>query len=134
MTSFTGAIQRVAFHARGLKGMMGAPDDPPGVLSSFPFAVTFGGRGDFTGGESQPIRGVHTLVCDMHFALRDLGSDTRRMNDYIQAFSNAVMNDTALNGTVDSLNGVTYEFMSFDYSGTYGIRWELDCKIMDGTK
>ena len=113
--------------------MMGAPDEPPGKMSVFPFAVTFAARGEFSGGENQYIRGNHTLVCDMHFSLRDLAGDTRKMNDYIGTFSNAVMNDTALNATVDSLNAVRYEFTNFDYSGTYGVRWELDCKIMDGT-
>ncbi len=131
--SLSDAIKQVQVIVSGISGIKKAPQYPPEKMSEYPFAIAFPGNGTFTPDASGTKRGLHTITLEVHTARKNMAQDIAAVIDYGESVSSALLNNLRLNSTVDTINGVGYQFgpLGYDTVPTIGYTFSIDVKILN---
>lgn len=125
-----GAIQD---KAGALSGMKGAPDTPPESINQFPFSVCYPGSGEWSPQSAGWMKGLHTIICEIHVSRADLSTGVAQAIPYGQLFANALLSDLRLNNTVDTVRAIRYSFARLQWGGSgeshLGWKFEVDVKV-----
>lgn len=117
----------------GISGIKAATDQPPEAINQYPFALAYPSVGkevrisDFR-------KGIHTIVCEIHFSRQNLPKAIALATPYLDTFMNAVFSNPTLSGTVSTIQEeIRYEFGFLPWGGVadvnIGWRFEVDVKI-----
>jgi len=134
--SLPGAIARLQTLALTISGIKDAPSTPPESINVFPFVVAYPARGEYITEGSGTTRGLHTIHTEIHYARTLLGAAVTSATSMIETYSDTILADLTLNGTVDTIvlgpdNRLPYEFGRLEWGGieTIGIRFIITVKI-----
>lgn len=119
-----------------ITGIKRAHDETPESLSEFPCFINYPRRGTVTpapGGVALAIKGLHTVVCELHITRQDLPTAESVARPFIDRFVKAVWADPKLGNTVDTVNEIRYEYgrLEFGREQHLGIRFEVDFKLQE---
>ena len=106
---YADACDRIMTLLRTLSWVQQAPNDPPGAAIQFPFAALFPGTGR-SERVAEVRRDVHTVNLEVHWAFRDLPRNAGDAKDRLDSLLNLFWSDITLNGTVDCITAIDYEF------------------------
>jgi len=119
-----------------ITGVVRAYDETPESLSEFPCFVNYPRRGTVTpapGSVSRAIKGIHTVVCELHITRQNLPTAEGTARPFIDRFCKKVFADPKLGNTVDTVNEIRYEYGRLDFGGEQhlGVRFEVDFKLQE---
>lgn len=126
------AIAYIQGLAEGLTGIRQAPDFPPEQMNVFPFAVCYPSAGEFRAGPIGLMKGLHSLVVEIHVARKDLPRDVETALPFGELLAAAVFDDPTLGGTVDTVRadeGITYTFGALAWGGQATIGWRITVPV-----
>ena len=128
MATLQQAIEQIQGVVRGLDRMRAAPIKPPEEIAAFPFAVCYSEAGDYEWG-SMIMKGLHTIVIEIHVARKDLPRDYERAMTFAKSVPNAIF--AAIPDTLTAIvtvNTINYTFGPMAYADveTLGFRFRLE--------
>jgi len=131
-------ITRLATLEAALSGVKRAHDETPESLAEMPAFINYPRRGTITPGDPPgQIKGLHTIVSELHIARGILPEAESVARPFISSFPIKVaddFNDGKLNGTVDALLEIRYEYGQLPWGEKeihMGIRFETDVKLKE---
>lgn len=134
MTNYTpqDAIARIQAIARGLTGMVEAPEYPPENMVQFPLAMTYYRQGNTTL-MSGWRKGLHTVFCEVHLSRQLLPGTVKAAMPYYERMMTALEADPTLGGTVSTIiSPVNHTFGWLEYGSQenrhVGWRFEITFK------
>lgn len=136
MATLLDSIHYVQSTVGAIPGISSAPDAPPESINQFPFALTYSSRGTLER-MSDWTKGLHTIVCEIHFSRQNLPRAIEQAMPYLELFINAIWSDPTLGATVSTIkDAIRYEFGFLPWGGAsdvhIGFRFEIDVKIENG--
>jgi hypothetical protein len=131
--TLTDAIAQVQTLVGGLSGIKKAPQYPPDKISQFPFAVAFPGSGEGYREDASSTRELHNIRLEIHMARKNMARDIATVIGYWKLVFDELLSvdNLTLDGTVDTINRITYEFGPLGYADidTIGYTFTIDVKI-----
>lgn len=129
--TLTDAITQIQTIVGAISGIKQAPIYPPEKMSEFPFAIAFPGAGTITTESAGTKRGLHQISLEIHTARKNMAQDVETVIGYGETVANAILGNLTLNGSVDTVNGISYEFgpLGYDTTPTLGYKFTIDVKI-----
>lgn len=141
--SLTSALTQLQKIIGEIDGIRSAPDSPPERAAAFPFVVVYPRSGSFEPegaytATDTAIRGLHTLVLQLHVARRDLPRAYEQALPYGELIKNTIFKQVnfRLSDTVDHVvDAITYEFGGLTYAevDTLGYSFSITVKIRNDT-
>lgn len=134
--SVQAAITALTSIEAGLSGIRTAHDKTPEKLGELPCFINYPRRGTVTpapGSGCTMIKGLHTVVAELHVARKILPHAEGVARPYIDSFVKAVWADPTLGGTVNTVNEIRYEYgrLEFGRETHLGVRFEIDFKLQE---
>jgi hypothetical protein len=129
--SLKAAIEDVQTTIASITGVAAAPLSPPDAPSGqWPLSIAFPRLGSITGGGSQQVVGLHTIICQIHYSRSDLARAYVGIIPYLESVIEAVLADPTLGGTVTTINGeLAYTFGGMTFAGIDTIGWEFEIPV-----
>lgn len=126
------AVAQLQTLARGMAGIVEAPEFVPESANQFPFAISYANSGSVSFPSKGWAIGQHELVTELHFSRISLPAAIEQSLPYFETFIDLIIADPKLNGTIDTVTGVSYEFGQLEYNGTKTLGWlfRIGCKLM----
>lgn len=117
-----------------IPGIKKAPDHAPESIAVSPIALAYPMMGKETAMSAGFRKGIHTIVCELHFNRGNLPVAIEKAVPFLDLFMNAVLRNPTLNGTVSTVvEEIRYTFGFLPWGGiadsTIGFRFEMDVKI-----
>jgi hypothetical protein len=132
------AIKQVQTYIGSLKGIKGAPLEPPDAINNYPFSVCYPDTGTFEIAPTLSKKGLHAVVIELHVNKKGVGASLATAIPFCAAIPNLLfsklLNDNRWNGTIDTFRSVSYAYGQFTYGGveTVGFKFTVnDIKIID---
>lgn len=129
------AIARIQTIARGLVGMVEAPEYPPETMLQFPFALTYYRQGNTTL-MSGWRKGLHTVFCEIHLARQLLPSTIKSAMPFYERFMAAIEDDPTLGGTVSTVVSPinhTFGWIEYGDQGNKHLGWRFEVTFKQET-
>lgn len=127
------AAQEIVDELRKISDLRRVPDEPPESNSQFPFAVVYPVRGNYQGGPPGLMKGLHSVVIELHVARKDLPRDYSTVMDIIDQIPEQMLSalKNARFSELDTFGLIKYEFGALSWGGvdTLGVTY-----IMQNTK
>ena len=129
-------LTRLSVIEDAISGVVRAHDETPESLSEFPCFINYPRRGTVTpapGGVALAIKGLHTVVCELHITRQVLPTAEGVARPFIDLFCKAIFADPKLGNTVDTVNEMRYEYgrLEFGKEQHLGVRFEVDFKLQE---
>ena len=116
-------------------GIRAAPSYPPGKVSTFPVSLCFPGAGTITKEAGGAIRGLHQITLELHMDSQNKARAVEKLNPLARLVYRTLLEgeNFQLNGTVDTINEISYEFgpLGYDATDTIGYTFTIDVKIRE---
>ena len=127
--NYEDACDRIMTLMDGLSWIKAAPADPPAAPAQFPFAALFPEKGTCKRASDYHID-LHTVALEIHWALRDMPRQVGDAKDRLDDITDALLDDITLNGTIDGIIGLEYEFgpMTYGAAQTLGFVFHIEFK------
>lgn len=111
-----------------ISGIRAAPDTPPESINQFPFAVCYPATGAWTPVSAGWMKGLHTVVIEIHVSRADLSTGVAQAMPYLLQVANALLRDTTFGGTVQTFSELRYTFgrLVWGTQGTTHIGWKME--------
>ncbi len=125
------AIARIQAIARGLAGMVEAPEFVPESMNQFPFAMTYYRQGNTTL-QIGWRKGLHTVFCEIHVARQILPLAIQTAMPFYERFMTAIEADPTLNGTVSTIVSPvnhTFGWLEFGSPENRNIGWRFEITV-----
>lgn len=126
-----------------ISGIRSAPDEPPERAAAFPFIICHQSTGTFetetaNDGTDTAVKGLHTIVLQLHVARRDLPRAYAKAIPYPELIKNVIFKQAnlTLSGTIDTIvSEISYTFGDLEYGGvdTLGYIFQIPVKIKNDT-
>lgn len=131
MATLQEAIAQIQTYALTLSNVQAAPAYMPDSANIFPFVVSYAKSGDWTSMSSGFKKGLHTIVTEIHIARADLPKALEQAMPYAESFPNKILGNPTLNGKVDTVIAMRYEFgpLKFAAQDTVGWKFSTDIKM-----
>ncbi len=126
------AVAYVQGLAQNLTGMREALAVPPEQINAFPAAMCYPATGEFRAGPLGMMRGLHSLVVEIHVARVDLPRDIALALPFGEMLAAAVLADPRLGGTVDTVRadeGLSYTFGALAWGGQATVGWRITIPV-----
>lgn len=130
------AIARIQAIARGLSGMVEAPDYVPESMNQFPFAMTYYRQGNTTL-QMGWRKGLHTVFCEIHVARQILPLAIQTAMPFYERFMAAIEADPTLGGTVSTVVSPinhTFGWLEFGSPENRNIGWRFELTFKQETE
>lgn len=125
------AIARIQTIARGLAGMVEAPEYVPESINQFPFAMTYYRQGNTTSMIGWR-KGLHTVFCEIHVARQILPNALKLAMPFYERFMIALIADPSLGGTVSTVVwpvNHTFGWLEFGPADNKHIGWRFEITV-----
>lgn len=137
MTNYTpqDAIARIQTIARGLTGMVEAPEYPPENMMQFPFAMTYYRQGNTTL-QMGWRKGLHTVFTEFHLARQLLPGTVKAAMPFYERFLAAIEDDPTLDGTVSTVISPilhTFGWLEYGSQDNKHIGWRFEVTFKQET-
>lgn len=121
-------ISEIQNTAGAVDGIRAAPDYIPESLNIFPFLVCYAGTGSFEISPTGVMKGLHSIILELHVARRDLSRDVKNAMQYSDSIPLALMHDPTIGGTVSTFGRISYTFGGMQYGDqlTLGFRFTIE--------
>jgi len=119
------AVARLQVHAGSLSGMKESPTDPPESANQYPFAVTYVRGGSWHVESAGFSHALVTFITEIHVNRQNLPTDVARVVGFFEGFMQKLLGDQTLNGNIDTISTVDFEFGSMVYSGVETLGWRF---------
>jgi hypothetical protein len=122
------AIAQVQALAGAVDGIRAAPEYLPEALNIFPFLVCYAGNGSYEYGPSGVMKGLHSIILELHVARVNLPLDVKNAMHYSDSIPLAIMADPTLGGTVSTIGRISYTFGGMQYGTqlTLGFKFVIE--------
>ena len=121
------AVQEIVDELRKISDLRRVPDEPPETNNQFPFAVVYPIRGEYGGGYVGSMKGLHSVVIELHIARKDLPRDYMQVMDLIDEIPKQIMiaRKDARFSEMSAVGTIEYEFGALSWGGvdTLGVTY-----------
>jgi hypothetical protein len=128
-------IARIQTIARGLPGVIEAPEYAPESANQFPFAVSYYETGETTLMAGWR-KGLHTVACNIYVARQMLPTALKQAMPFYERFMAAIEDDPTLGGTVSTIvSPVKHSFGWINYGGQNNVLlgWRFQVTVKQET-
>ena len=105
------AIAKAQSYVLTLPGIRAAPAYPPDKLGAFPFAVAYAGPGRWVAGPAGAVRGLGTIVIEIHVGRGDLAKAVEVLMPYVESVPRLLVdrlwNDSYWGGTLETFEQIS---------------------------
>lgn len=110
-----------------LSGIKNAPAYAPEQIGEFPFSVAYAGRGSFEFGAGGVMKGLISIIVEIHTQRLDLPRDLAEVMVYGDLVGNKLLSDPTLGGTCSTFEKIDFDFVPMGYGGadTIGFRFVI---------
>jgi len=124
---YQAAIAAVQALILTLPGIKQAPAYAPEQISEFPFSVAYPGSGTWEFGAGGSMKGLLSIVIEIHVARLNLPDDISNAMVYADIVPKILLQNPTLSGTVSTFGTIDHEFAPLGYgsSETIGFRWVI---------
>ena len=130
-------LTQLAVVEAALSGVARAHDETPENLGEFPCFINYPRSGTITAGPGgvQQVKGLHTVVAELHITRQDLPTAESIARPYLDSFPKAIWSDPTLAGTVNTVLEIRYQYGRLEFGGErhLGVRFEIDFKLQEAT-
>jgi hypothetical protein len=111
-----------------VSGIRAAPEYPTEDINIFPFAMAYSGGGTWEFGAGGGMKGLHTIVLEVHVARKDLPRDTKVLMVFSDSVPRALLSDPTLGGHISTFGMIRYTFGQLGWAGTQtlGFRFYIE--------
>lgn len=125
MSRLNDAILQVQTIVSGITGINSAPLYPPENVGTFPFCTTHASSGYWGFGPGGGIKGMHTIVIEIHIARKDLPLDVQVTMPFGDLVAEVLLADPTLGGTVSTFGRLSYTYGAMAWGELLTIGWRI---------